>query len=173
MNLFPYTMAPFRPSVKYMLLCTWPWLFLYVASIPCMFLINPLFIIVTVLMLLAFFYHFALLAAELYIITPDMFMVSVGLINKTVSWFEPLKVRKIKIHQTRLMRYFNVSCLRISSNDELDISFTFKGVDVNTFIDSLRLNIDILEARCAYTDLLSKMVALADVLTKEHVKNSN
>ncbi len=97
-----------------------------------------------------------------------MIMVSTGLANKKVKWFEPLKIKKIKLHQNRLMKLFNITNIRITSDMETNMLLTFKGADVNTFIEVLRLNIDLLEARNAYTELLIKVVELTKAFTKEN-----
>jgi hypothetical protein len=170
MNIFPFAMTPFRPSVQYMLLRTGPWLLLYFASIPAVFLIHPLLIIVNLLILMAFFYHFFLLCSELYVVTPDMLMVSTGLLNKTVSWFEPLQIKEFKMHQNRLMRYFHISHITVISEDEINMKFTLKGIDIKTLTEALQLTIDLLKVRQEYVRLLVKMVELADALKENNGK---
>ncbi|RAV59510.1 hypothetical protein DIU36_06695 [Mucilaginibacter rubeus] len=127
-------------------------------------------IIANLLILMVFFYRFFLLCSELYIVSPDMLMVSTGLANKTVKWLDPLQVKEFKVQQTRLMRYFKVSHVTVISEDDINMSFTLKGIDLNTLTEALRLTVDLLKVRQEHVKLLTKLIELADSINAHHGK---
>jgi hypothetical protein len=88
MNALPFGISPMR---RFMLICTAPWLVLSLSCSVGALLLYPLLIVASWLALLAFFYHVFRLCAELYVITPEMFLISKGLLNKTVTWLNPCR----------------------------------------------------------------------------------
>jgi len=163
MNRLPFAIAPLRPSVSYMIFATSPWLALYCIFLPCVFFVHILFLLPSLFVLLAFLYHFFWLCADLYVITPEMYMVSTGLMKKTVTWLNPQEISDFKITQNRVMRYFGISHLTLISNDEIHVQFTMRGIDNMLMKEALQLTIDHLKAKQEYYKLL---VDLGELLKK-------
>jgi hypothetical protein len=54
-------------------------------------------------------------------------MVSIRLLSKTVSWFEPLQIKEFKVHQNKLMRYLHITIIR---NEGVSMKFARKGIKI-------------------------------------------
>jgi len=170
MNLLPFALATLRPSVSYILLRTAPWSTAYYFSVPLIFFIHPMLIVINLLILMAFFYRFFVLCSELYMVSPDMLMVSTGLVNKTVQWIDPLTVKEFNVHQTKLMRFLNVSHVTITADDDSSTRITLKGIKLQNFTDALWQTIEILKLRQEQFKLIGKLTDLAGSLNESHGK---
>lgn len=147
MEILPFGIAPLRPSPKFMLIRTSPWLVLFFSFSAGAFLLHPLLILASWLLMFAFLYHVFLLCAELYVITPEMFMVSTGILHKKVTWLEPLQIKNFDVTQTRLMQYLNIAHVTIISTDEINVRFIFKGVDNKAMKEALGFTLELVKAR--------------------------
>jgi hypothetical protein len=151
-----------------MLLRTAPWLLVYTLSVPIIFLISPFLIVANLLALMILSYQFYLLCSELYVICHDMVLVSTGLVNKTVTWLEPLNIKEFELHQTGLMRRLNLFHVTITSAEDLDVKFTLRGIEICPLIEALRRVIEILEVRQEYSKLLTKTEELLKLLEDKY-----
>jgi uncharacterized membrane protein YdbT with pleckstrin-like domain len=154
MKALPFGLSPLRPSMRYMLICTAHWLVLSLSCSVGALLLYPLLIIASWLALLAFFYHVFWLCAELYVITPEMFMVSKGLLNKTVTWLSPPMIRDFEVKQSKLMRFLGILHVTVISTDDLRVQLTFNGVDVSAVKSAVTQLQDLLKSRREFGNTL-------------------
>lgn len=150
MKPIPYGIAPMRPSARYALIRTSPWLFLFFAFAYGALVIHPLLIIASWFMMLTFCYHIFLLSSELYVITPDMFMISKGLVYQTVTWLELQHIKDYDIHYSKFMGYLGIVHITITSTEDLKIRLTLKGVGTGAIRNAFKIVIDVLEMRKEY-----------------------
>lgn len=162
MKILPFGIAPLRPSIRFMLIRTCPWLLLFFGFIAGTVLVHPLLIIASWLVLLGFLYHVFLLCAELYVISPEMFMVSTGILNKTVTWLEPLQIKAFNVHQSKLMQYLNIAHVTVVSDDDINIKFTLKGVDNKAMKEALGFTMELIKTRHEY---LKRLIDMAEKAT--------
>lgn len=128
MNLHQVWIAPVRPSIRYTAICTAPWLFVFFILTVAGYYVYPLLIVGSWISLFAFFYHVLLLQSHTYLITPEYFLISKGLLNKKVEWVEHLQVKDYDIHQNFYMRLVDVVSVTITGNEHSGAQFTLKGV---------------------------------------------
>jgi uncharacterized membrane protein YdbT with pleckstrin-like domain len=147
MNLPQVWIAPLRPSIRYTALCTAPWLLGFFLLTIAGYNLNPLLIIGSWLSLFAFFYHVLLFKSHSYLITPEYFLISKGLLKKEVVWVEHLKIKDYIFHQTLLMNLADVVSISIVSAGSPATEITFKGVSSSGLKSALGELIEFLETR--------------------------
>lgn len=162
MNLHQVWIAPVRPSIRYVFICTAPWLILFFPLAFAGYYFHTLFTISSWICLLAFFYHVFLLNSHSYLITPEYFLISKGLLNKKVEWVEHLQVKDYDIHQNFYMRLVDVVSITITGNEQSAAQFTLKGVSKSKMKIAFSGIIDFLEVRKNYyQNMLDTAEALA------------
>ncbi|PAW95460.1 hypothetical protein CKK33_18920 [Mucilaginibacter sp. MD40] len=111
--------------------------------------------------MLAFFYHLFLLCAESYVMSPDLFIVNKGLLQKSVTCLPHLQLKDYRVHQSRLMNYLDIVTISFVTKDDQQLMIKLKGIDRTALQSAYRNIIDQLESRqagCKYLlDLFEKL----------------
>ncbi|WPU99117.1 hypothetical protein SNE26_24190 [Mucilaginibacter sp. cycad4] len=101
------------------------------------------------------------MSSEVYILTPDMFLVSKGLLYQTVTWLGHHQIKDYQIHDSKWMAYLGIVDLTIISTEDLQIRCRVKGVGNNAMRNAFNTIIDLLEMRKEY---FQSLIDLAEKL---------